>query len=36
MKISGICSRHGYYKGEKCPKCRKEEKGDESKSKKGV
>ena len=22
MKIAGICSKHGYYKGEKCPKCK--------------
>jgi len=21
LKISGICSSHGYYKGESCPKC---------------
>jgi len=25
MKIAGICSSHGYYKGEHCPKCRKKE-----------
>ncbi len=24
MKISGICSSHGYYKGEYCSKCRQE------------
>jgi len=24
MKIAGICSKHGYYKGEKCPKCKEE------------
>jgi len=21
MRISGICSKHGYYKGGKCPEC---------------
>jgi|TARA_R100000750_G_C2344267_1_gene95589 hypothetical protein len=31
MKIAGICSKHGYYKGEKCPKCKKEERKDDKK-----
>ena len=26
MRISGICSNHGYYKGECCPQCRAERK----------
>ena len=23
MKIAGICTSHGYYRGQECPKCKK-------------